>query len=65
MALNSQYSTVGFHLMKVSSCSNRVAPPNTAMIARLTHSIVSTLPRRSQDQRTWPNVAAMATAVAV
>src|SRR5471030_76351 len=62
---NSQYSTVGFHLMKVYSCRYSVAPPNTAMIARLTHSIACTLRWRSQTQAIWPNVAMIATAVAM
>ena len=65
MALNNQYSTVGFHLMKVSSCSHSVAPPKITMIDRLTHSMVSTFLWRSQDQPTWQIVAPMATAVAV
>ena len=61
---NSQYSTVGFHLMKVSSCRNSVAPPNTTMMARLTQSMVSTFLPRSLSQPTWAKVAAMATPVA-
>src|SRR4030065_2003699 len=64
MAENIQYSTVGFHLMKVSSCSNRVAPPNTAMMAKLTHSLTSTLPCRNFVQMICTIVAAIATEVA-
>ncbi|MNT45270.1 hypothetical protein D3C72_1818450 [compost metagenome] len=64
-AANIQYSTVGFHLMKVSLCSTRVAPPNTAMISRLTHCIGSTLRWRNQTQPICSTVAPMATAVAV
>ena len=48
--------------MKVSSCSNSVAPPNTAMIARLAHSIGSTRLPRSLSQPTCTKVAAIATA---
>jgi len=38
--------------------------PNTAMIAKLTHSITSTLPCRNFVQTTCTTVAAIATAVA-
>ena len=34
-----QYSTLGFHLMKVSLWNQTVAPPSTMTSARLTHSI--------------------------
>ncbi|MNT16088.1 hypothetical protein D3C72_1511760 [compost metagenome] len=61
---NSQYSTVGFHLMKVSLCNRMVAPPNTPMISRLTHCIGSTLPWRKRTQAIWNTVAIIATAVA-
>ena len=40
----SQYSTVGFHLMKVSLCASSVAPPNTTITPRLSHCMGSTLP---------------------
>jgi hypothetical protein len=63
-APKSQYSTVGFHLMKVSSCRSSVAPPNSTMIARLAHSIGSTCRPRSLSHATWTKVAAIATPVA-
>ena len=39
-----QYSTVGFHLMKVSLWATMVAPPNRTITPRLTHCMGSTLP---------------------
>src|ERR1019366_3333964 len=64
MTENIQYSMVGFHLMKVSSCSSSVAPPNTPTMAKLTHSIVSTLPCLNFVQMIWVVVAIIATRVA-
>ena len=64
MAAKIQYSTVGFHLMKLSSCSHRVAPPNSTMMPRLTHIMVSTLWPRSLTQPICPKLATMATRVA-
>ena len=40
----SQYSTVGFHLIKFSSWASSVAPPNSTITPRLTHCMGSTLP---------------------
>ena len=44
----SQYSTVGFHLMKVSLWASKVAPPNSTITPRLTHCMGSTLPWRTR-----------------
>ena len=60
-----QYSTVGFHLMKVSLCRTSVAPPNTVTTPRLTHSIGSTLRCRKATHAICTSVATIATAVAV
>ena len=60
----SQYSTVGFHLMKVSFWATIVAPPNRMITPRLTHCIGSTLPNLYRNQAIWPMVAIIATAVA-
>ena len=50
--------------MKVASRSHRVAPPMTTMMARLIHSIRSTLRPRASSQPTCATVATIATAVA-
>ena len=46
---NSQYRIVGFHLMKVSSWNQIVAPPKITITARLIHSIGSTRRPRAEQ----------------
>lgn len=55
---------VGFHLMKVSSCSASVMPPKTPTMTSDTHSIGSTRRWRSHTQAICATVVAMATVVA-
>ena len=55
---------LGFHLMKVSSWNQIVAPPNTTITTRLIHSIVSTLRPRASSPPTCISEATIATAVA-
>ena len=50
--------------MKVSSCKRSVAPPKTAMIAKLSQWIVATRPLRQRKYAIWMTDAAIATAVA-
>ena len=58
-----QYSTLGFHLMKVSLWNHTVAPPSTTISPRLTHSMVSIFLPRVFSQATCSAVAAMTTSV--
>jgi len=51
--------------MKVGLWKNSVAPPNTTMIARLIHSMVSTLRCFSHTSPICRTVARMATKVAI
>src|SRR5882672_6826052 len=46
IAPNARYSTVGFHLMNVSSRKTSVAPPNTTMIASDSQWMAATWPRQ-------------------
>src|SRR5258706_12405237 len=63
-APNRQYTTVGFHGMKVLSCRISVRLPNTSTQAALIQSVpwIFFLLRASHE--IWPTVTAMATAVA-
>src|SRR3569833_1733581 len=61
---NNQFTSVGFHLMKVSSFKNRVRPPSTTIKPSVTHCMLSTLPCRVHDHPTWAMDTAMATAEA-
>src|SRR3569833_1744958 len=63
-AANTQYSTVGFHLMKFSSWKLMVAPPKMVMMSSETHSFGSTRLRRSSRKPNRPSEARSATAVA-
>ena len=58
IAANSAWTMVGFILMKVSSCSHSVSPPNTATTAAVTSGIRGT--RRSIAQAA-PSAAMLAT----
>ena len=58
------YSTVGFHLMKVSLWNQTVAAPSPTTSARLTHSMVSTRRPRARVKATWAAVATITTKVA-
>ncbi|MNI36052.1 hypothetical protein D3C77_653430 [compost metagenome] len=62
---NSQYSTVGFHLMNTSLCSQMVAPPKTRMTVRFTQCMASVGRPVTFNQTICNTAAAMATAVAV
>jgi hypothetical protein len=55
---------VGFHLMKVSSWNQMVAPPKMTITPRLIQSIGSTRRPRPSSQPTCANVARIAVAVA-
>ena len=52
------------HWMNIGLRKYRVAPPNTVMMAKLSHSMASTLPWRYFTQETWTMVATIATLVA-
>ena len=51
--------------MNVGLWKNRVKPPNTTMIVRLTHNMVSTLRCLTQTMAICANVATIVTAVAI
>ena len=59
-----QSSALGFHLMKVGSWNQIVAPPSTAIRPNVTQSMVSTLRRISSRMPICTIVATMTTTVA-
>lgn len=61
---NIQYSTVGFHLMKVSLWKISVAPPNTTMMSSDSHCMASTLRCLNHTHAICATVATIATVVA-
>src|SRR5690606_31547695 len=61
---NSQYSTVGFHLMKTSLCSHSVAPPKMTMTDRLIQCVASICLPVARSQMTCARAVARAPAVA-
>ncbi len=59
-----QYSTLGFHLMKVALWNQIVAPPSTTTSAKVIHSIMSTFLRLASSQVICTPVAMITTIVA-
>src|SRR5262245_16661717 len=63
IAQKAPYSTVGFHLMKTSSCRSSVAPPKITMIASDSQWTGDTMSFQL-NQEIWPIEATPARAVA-